>query len=165
AGAHLINDVWGARKEPEMAEVAARYGCPIVLMHNRTEIDYTDFVHDVLSDLKETVRLAKQAGVKDEQIILDPGIGFAKTREHNLQLMNYLTEIRQLGYPVLLGTSRKSMIWKTLDLAPTDVVEGTAATVTLGIYQGCEIMRVHDVKEMRRVADMTDAIVKHRNKK
>ncbi|AVF24499.1 dihydropteroate synthase Sul [Paenibacillus larvae subsp. larvae] len=165
AGAHLINDVWGARKEPEMAEVAARYGCPIVLMHNRTEIDYTDFVHDVLSDLKETVRLAKQAGVKDEQIILDPGIGFAKTREHNLQLMNYLTEIRQLGYPVLLGTSRKSMIWKTLDLAPTDVVEGTAATVTLGIYQGCEIMRVHDVKEMRRVADMTDAIVKHRNNK
>ncbi|MCM3273429.1 dihydropteroate synthase [Paenibacillus elgii] len=162
AGASLLNDIWGLQKEPDMARVAVEYGCPIVLMHNRTEAVYANFIQDVIEDLRETVRRAHQAGIRDEQIILDPGIGFAKTYEHNLQLMNYLDRIVSLGYPVLLGTSRKSMIRRALDLPTDDVVEGTAATVALGIAQGCRVVRVHDVKAMRRVADMTDAITRHR---
>lgn len=162
AGASLLNDIWGLQKEPDMARVAVEYGCPIVLMHNRTEAVYANFIQDVIEDLRETVRRAHQAGIRDEQIILDPGIGFAKTYEHNLQLMNHLDWIVSLGYPVLLGTSRKSMIRRALDLPTDDVVEGTAATVALGIAQGCRIVRVHDVKAMRRVADMTDAITRHR---
>ncbi|NEN85427.1 dihydropteroate synthase [Paenibacillus elgii] len=162
AGASLLNDIWGLQKEPDMARVAVEYGCPIVLMHNRTEAVYANFIQDVIEDLRETVRRAHQAGIRDEQIILDPGIGFAKTYEHNLQLMNYLDRIVSLGYPVLLGTSRKSMIRRALNLPTDDVVEGTAATVALGIAQGCRVVRVHDVKAMRRVADMTDAITRHR---
>ncbi|WP_010501490.1 dihydropteroate synthase [Paenibacillus elgii] len=162
AGASLLNDIWGLQKEPDMARVAVEYGCPIVLMHNRTEAVYANFIQDVIEDLQETVRRAHQAGIRNEQIILDPGIGFAKTYEHNLQLMNHLDRIVSLGYPVLLGTSRKSMIRRALDLPTDDVVEGTAATVALGIAQGCRIVRVHDVKAMRRVADMTDAIMRHR---
>lgn len=162
AGAILLNDIWGLQKEPDMARVAVEYSCPIVLMHNRTEAVYANFIQDVIEDLQETVRRAHQAGIRDEQIILDPGIGFAKTYEHNLQLMNHLDRIVSLGYPVLLGTSRKSMIRRALDLPTDDVVEGTAATVALGIAQGCRIVRVHDVKAMRRVADMTDAITRHR---
>ncbi|KPV56004.1 dihydropteroate synthase [Paenibacillus sp. A3] len=162
AGASLLNDIWGLQKEPDMARVAVEYGCPIVLMHNRTEAVYANFIQDVIEDLRETVRRAHQAGIRDEQIILDPGIGFAKTYEHNLQLMNHLDRIVSLGYPVLLGTSRKSMIRRALDLPTDDVVEGTAATVALGIAQGCRVVRVHDVKAMRRVADMTDAITQHR---
>ncbi|GMX67528.1 dihydropteroate synthase [Paenibacillus elgii] len=162
AGASLLNDIWGLQKEPDMARVAVEYGCPIVLMHNRTEAVYANFIQDVIEDLRETVRRAHQAGIRDEQIILDPGIGFAKTYENNLQLMNHLDRIISLGYPVLLGTSRKSMIRRALDLPTDDVVEGTAATVALGIAQGCRIVRVHDVKAMRRVADMTDAITRHR---
>ncbi|WP_088834931.1 dihydropteroate synthase [Paenibacillus tyrfis] len=162
AGASLLNDIWGLQKEPDMARVAVEYGCPIVLMHNRTEAVYANFIQDVIEDLRETVRRAHQAGIRDEQIILDPGVGFAKTYEHNLQLMNYLDRIVSLGYPVLLGTSRKSMIRRALNLPTDDVVEGTAATVALGIAQGCRIVRVHDVKAMRRVADMTDAITQHR---
>ncbi|MCP3775355.1 dihydropteroate synthase [Paenibacillus sp. MZ04-78.2] len=161
-GASLLNDIWGLQKEPDMARVAVEYGCPIVLMHNRTEAVYANFIQDVIEDLRETVRRAHQAGIRDEQIILDPGIGFAKTYENNLQLMNYLDRIVSLGYPVLLGTSRKSMIRRALNLPTDDVVEGTAATVALGIAQGCRIIRVHDVQAMRRVADMTDAITQHR---
>jgi len=162
AGAHILNDIWGLQRDAEMAKVAADYGCPIVVMHNRTEAVYDNFIPDVLQDLQKSIRLAHEAGIRDEQIILDPGIGFAKTYEHNLQLMNELHRIVALGYPVLLGTSRKSMIRTALQLPPDDVVEGTAATVTMGIVQGCQIMRVHDVKAIKRVAVMTDAIVKHR---
>ncbi len=162
AGASLLNDIWGLQKEPDMARVAIEYGCPIVLMHNRTEAVYANFIQDVIEDLQETVRRAHHAGIRDEQIILDPGIGFAKTYEQNLQLMNHLDRIVSLGYPVLLGTSRKSMIRRALNLPPDDVIEGTAATVALGIAQGCRFVRVHDVKAMRRVADMTDAILQHR---
>ncbi|MFB6366524.1 dihydropteroate synthase [Paenibacillus elgii] len=162
AGASLLNDIWGLQKEPDMARVAVEYGCLIVLMHNRTEAVYANFIQDVIEDLRETVRRAHQAGIRDEQIILDPGIGFAKTYEHNLQLMNHLDRIVSLGYPVLLGTSRKSMIRRALNLPTDDVVEGTAATVALGIAQGCRIVRVHDVQAMRRVADMTDAMTQHR---
>lgn len=161
AGAHMINDIWGCKKDNGMARVAADSGCPIVLMHNRREPVYSgDLIADMLDDLRESAMLAQQAGVAASQIILDPGIGFGKTLEHNLEAMGRLGELRQLGYPLLLGTSRKSVIYKTLGLPANDVVEGTAATVALGIAQGCDIMRVHDVRQMKRVALMSDAIVR-----
>lgn len=159
AGAHIINDVWGAKKDPAMAKTAADLKVPIILMHNREKAEYTDLIKDVCADLMESVRLAKDAGVRDENIILDPGIGFAKTYEQNLTVMRHLHEIVALGYPVLLGTSRKSMIGRTLDLPTDERVEGTAATVAYGIAQGCHIVRVHDVKEMVRVCRMMDAMV------
>lgn len=162
AGAHIINDIWGLLKDPEMGRIAASCGCPIVLMHNRVEAVYANFIPDVIEDMRKIVERARLAGIRDEQIILDPGIGFAKSYEQNLQLMNYLDRIAELGFPVLLGTSRKSMIRNTLQLPADDVVEGTAATVALGIAQGCRIVRVHDVRAMSRVARMTDAIVRMR---
>lgn len=162
AGAHILNDIWGLKKDQDMAKLAAEYGCPIVIMHNREEPVYDNFIQDTIQDLLDSVRIAHDAGVKDHQIILDPGIGFAKSYEQNLQLMNELHQIAALGYPVLLGTSRKTMIRTALQLPANDVVEGTAATVAMGIVQGCRIMRVHDVKQMKRVAVMTDTIVKHR---
>ncbi|WP_248929069.1 dihydropteroate synthase [Paenibacillus hamazuiensis] len=160
AGAHIVNDIWGLKKDGRMARVAADFGCPIILMHNRVEAVYNDFVPDVITDLQESIRLAHEAGIRNEQIVLDPGIGFAKSYEQNLKLMNYLDRIVALGYPVLLGTSRKSMIYKTLQLPPTDVLEGTAATVAYGISQGCHIVRVHDVAAIKRVAVMTDAMIR-----
>lgn len=160
AGAHIINDVWGFKEDPEMAEVAAKHGCPVILMHNRKSESYGDFLADVNHDLQESIQIAKRAGVADSQIILDPGIGFAKSHNQNLYLMNHLTSIANLGYPILLGTSRKRVIRNTLHLPADDVVEGTAATVALGIAQGVSIMRVHDVKPMKRIAVMSDAIVR-----
>ncbi|MGE6231252.1 dihydropteroate synthase [Paenibacillus chitinolyticus] len=160
AGAHIINDVWGFKADPDMAGVAAQAGCPVILMHNRPEVVYMNFLPEVLQDLRESIDLALSAGVKKTNIILDPGIGFAKNYEQNLWLMNRLEAIAELGYPVLLGTSRKSMIRTTLGLPPDDVIEGTAATTALGIAQGCDIIRVHDVRAMKRVAVMTDAIVR-----
>lgn len=160
AGADIVNDVWGFKREPAIAAVAASGDCPVILMHNRTDMDYGDFLQDVVADLKDSIQIAHQAGIPNSRIILDPGIGFAKTMGHNLYLMRNLHVIVDLGYPVLLGTSRKTFIRKTLDLSADDVVEGTAATVALGIAQGCSIVRVHDVKEMKRVAMMTDGIVR-----
>jgi len=160
AGAHIINDIWGCKRDPQMASVAATWDCPIVLMHNRERPVYEHLIPEMLHDLRECVDIALAAGVKPERIILDPGIGFGKTYEHNLTVMNHLHHVAALGYPVLLGTSRKSMIRNTLQLPVDDVVEGTAATVALGIAQGCQIVRVHDVKAMKRVAVMTDAIVR-----
>lgn len=159
AGAHIINDIWGAKADPEMAKVAAETGVPIILMHNRKEEPYQDFMRDALNDLYESIQLVKGAGVKDGQIILDPGIGFAKNLEENLVMMRNLHIITGLGYPVLLGTSRKSMIGNTLDLPVGERVEGTIASVCLGIQQGCQIMRVHDVKENARAARMMDAML------
>ncbi|MBA4542424.1 MULTISPECIES: dihydropteroate synthase [Thermoactinomyces] len=159
AGAHIINDVWGAKKDPEMAHVAAELDVPLILMHNRREARYHSLVEEVCGDLLESVRLAKEAGVKDHNIILDPGIGFAKNYEENLIVMRNLHRIVQLGYPVLLGTSRKSMIGRTLGLPPQERMEGTAATVAFGITKGCQIVRVHDVKQMVRVCRMMDALV------
>lgn len=160
AGAHIINDVWGAQADPQMGQVAAEFGCPIILMHNRPNMDYKHFIEDVVEDLQKSIQAVLASGVRREQIIVDPGIGFAKTYEHNLRLMKHLYILTELGYPVLLATSRKSMIRQTLELPAEEVKEGTAATVALGIYQGCDIVRVHDVKEMKRVAVMTDAIVR-----
>lgn len=160
AGAHIINDVWGGLREPKILDVAAQFKCPIVLMHNRESYSYEDYVPDVLQDLQTLVESARAAGVSDQQIWLDPGIGFAKTGEDNLELMHHLDDIVALGYPVLLGTSRKRFIRHVLDLPVDDVVEGTAATVALGIAQGCQIVRVHDVKAIARTVKMCDAMLK-----
>ena len=159
AGAHIINDIWGAKADPHMAKVAAETGAPIILMHNRQEKPYENFIRDALNDLYESIQITKKAGVKDSQIILDPGIGFAKNLQENLLMMRNLNVIAGLGYPVLLGTSRKSMIGNTLKLPVEERIEGTIASVCLGIQQGCQIMRVHDVKENARAARMMDAML------
>lgn len=176
AGAQIVNDVWGLRADPELAGIAAKYNAPVILMHNRSNpasvdvreklgsayigSEYQNLIEDVKWELLESVALAKKAGIAESHIVLDPGIGFGKTREHNLELVNRLGEIRSLGYPILLGTSRKSFIGFTLDLPPDQRVEGTAATISVGIARGADMIRVHDVKEMARVAKMTDAIVR-----
>jgi dihydropteroate synthase len=159
AGATIINDVWGAKADPNMAAVAAKYNVPIVLMHNRQERKYESLIPDMIDDLNESVEIVKRAGVQDENIILDPGIGFAKTIEDNLVVMRNLETFTQLGYPVLLGTSRKSFIGRILDLPPSDRMEGTGATVCLGIEKGCSIVRVHDVQGIARMAKMMDAML------
>lgn len=159
AGAHIINDIWGLKKDARMAEVVARYEAGVIVMHNRTHMDYQDLVTDVVDDLKESIAIAHRAGIEDSRIWLDPGIGFAKNVQHNLLMMNRLGAIVELGYPVVLATSRKSMIWKTLHIPPDQAQAGTAATIALGIAQGCRIIRVHDVEMMRQVAQMTEAIL------
>ena len=170
-GAHLINDVTGLHGDPKMAEVVAEYRCPIILMHNRlTEqwhagsVDqYEHLQSEVIRDLRTSITLAQQAGIDDELIMLDPGIGFAKTHEQNLQCLASLRSLVDLGYPIVLGTSRKRVIRHTIGAEADDCIEGTAATVALGISQGCQIMRVHDIKEMKRVAMMSDAILQTKN--
>lgn len=159
AGATIINDVWGAKADPDMAKVAAECRVPIILMHNRKERNYVQLIPDMISDLYESITIARQAGVKEENIVLDPGIGFAKTQEDNLDVMNALEHFTGLGYPVLLGTSRKSFIGHVLDVPPQERTEGTGATVCLGIQKGCQIVRVHDVKEIARMAKMMDAML------
>ncbi|MBM7635121.1 dihydropteroate synthase [Geomicrobium sediminis] len=159
AGAAIINDIWGAKYDSQMASVAAKHEVPIVLTHNRNQVDYHDFLQDVVDDLLESVDVSIQAGVPKERIILDPGIGFAKSHEQNLKLMRRLDVITSLGFPVLLGTSRKSLIANTLQTPPNDRLEGTSATISLGIERGCHIVRVHDVKEMSRTSKMMDAML------
>ncbi|MGL4569790.1 MAG: dihydropteroate synthase [Clostridium sp.] len=160
AGADIINDVWGFKKDKDIAKVAAKYNVPCILMHNRENAEYEDLMRDVIFDLVDSVDIALNAGVNRDNIILDPGIGFAKTLEENLSVMNNLEKIKGLGFPVLLGTSRKSMIGLTLDLPVSERVEGTIATTVLGITKGCEFIRVHDVKENKRACVMTDAMLK-----
>lgn len=163
AGADIVNDVWGLKADPGMARVVAEAGCPVVLMHNRDRAEYAgDLLAEMTADLRESIGLAVAAGIDRRQIVLDPGIGFAKTYEHNLEAMRRLGELQQLELPILLGTSRKTFIRTTLGLPADDVVEGTGATVALGIAQGCGIVRVHDVLPMKRIAAMTDAIVRVR---
>ncbi len=159
AGAAIINDIWGAKEDPEIADVAAETGVPIILMHNRNDRNYSNFIRDVLNDLYESIMIAKKAGVNDDQIILDPGIGFAKDLRENLEMMRHLDTLVSLGYPVLLGTSKKSMIGGVLDLPVSERTEGTGATVCYGIQKGCQIVRIHDVKEMSRMAKMMDAMM------
>ncbi|MDY6012353.1 dihydropteroate synthase, partial [Clostridium sp.] len=160
AGADIINDVWGFKKDENMAKVAAKYNVPCILMHNREAKPYNNLEEDFKADLIESVNLALAAGVKQENIILDPGIGFAKTLEQNLIVINNLDVIKSLELPVLLGTSRKSMIGLTLNLPVDERVEGTIATTVLGIVKGCEFIRVHDVLENKRASVMTDAILR-----
>ena len=159
AGADIINDIWGFKKDKDMADVAAKYNVPCILMHNREDIPYENLMEDVKNDLMESIKVATDAGVKKENIILDPGIGFAKTYEENLVVMKNLNEIRDMGYPVLLGTSRKSMIGNTLNLPVDQRVEGTLVTTVMGIMAGCEFIRVHDILENKRACIMTDKIL------
>ena len=159
AGADLINDVWGFKKDKDMAKIAAKYKVPCILMHNRENIPYKNLMKDLVMDLIDSINIALEAGVKRENIILDPGIGFAKTHEENLIVMNNLEKIKALGFPVLLGTSRKSMIGNALDLPVEKRVEGTLATTVIGIMKGCEFIRVHDVLENKRACVMTDKIL------
>ncbi len=176
AGAHIVNDVWSLRADPNLREVVAKAHCPVILMHNRSNpasvevrtqlgsayvgAEYTVLMEDVKRELLESVTLAHKAGIPDEHIILDPGVGFGKKVEHNIELINRLGEIRALGFPVLLGPSRKSFIGYTLDLPADQRLEGTTATVAVGIVRGADIVRVHDVEFMTRIAKMTDALVR-----
>jgi dihydropteroate synthase len=178
-GAQIVNDVWAVRADSDLKHVVAKYKCPVILMHNRSNpasvevraqlgnayigAEYKNLIEDVKRELMDSVTLARDAEISDDRIILDPGIGFGKKVEHNLELINRLDEIRALGFPVLLGLSRKSFIGYTLDLPPDQRLEGTAAAIAIGIVRGADIVRVHDVEYMVRVAKMTDAIV--RNKK
>ena len=159
AGARLVNDVWGLKRDPAMAATVARLGVPVVLMHNNPGGGYADLIGEIAAWLGESVARARAAGVHDERIILDPGIGFGKTREENLEIIRRLPDFRSLGYPLLIGPSRKSFIGKTLDLPVDDRFEGTAAAVALSIAGGADIVRVHDVGAMVRVARMADAII------
>ncbi len=178
AGARIVNDVWGLRADPRLSEVASSFQCPVILMHNRSKpanvevrerlgnaysgSEYENLVEDVKRELMKSVAIARSAGIPDERILLDPGIGFGKTIEQNLELINRLDEIRLLGFPVLLGPSRKSFIGYTLNLPPDQRLEGTAAAVAVGIARGADVVRVHDVEYMARVAKMTDAIVRRK---
>lgn len=160
AGADIINDVWGSKwADQSMAEVAKEFNVPIILMHNRDNRNYGHFIEEVVGDLQESIEIARAAGVRDDQIWLDPGIGFAKDYNQNLELMNRLEVITNLGYPVLLGTSRKSFIGQALDLSTDERVEGTIATTCLGIVKGCAWVRVHDVLENKRASQMMDAML------
>ncbi|CAM3231058.1 dihydropteroate synthase [Sporolactobacillus spathodeae] len=159
AGADIINDIWGAKADPEMAHVAAAFDVPIILMHNRDNNQYVDIIEEMTRDLKVSINLALQAGVRPENIILDPGIGFAKDYDQNLYVMNHLEAFHELGYPILLGTSRKGFIGRTLNLSADQRVEGTGATVCLGMTKGCQIMRVHDVLEIARMTKMMDTML------
>lgn len=188
AGADLINDVWGLKyedrfgdrtdmpedraddgpearydrtdgeKKSEMARVIAASGVPCCLMHNRRDTNYQDFIHDVISDMEETLRLAEQAGIGKEKIVLDPGVGFAKSYEQNLEIIRRMGELGTLGCPLLLGCSRKSVIGLTLDLPADQRLEGTLVTTVAGVLQGAMFVRVHDVKENVRAVRMAEAI-------
>jgi dihydropteroate synthase len=158
AGASLINDVWGFKKDTRMAEVAAKYNVACCLMHNREKTEYRDFLVDMENDILESIDIALSHGVKKEKIIIDPGIGFAKTYEHNIEAIRNLQRFRKLGYPVLLGASRKSVIGNTLHLPVDQRIEGTIATTVLGISKGIDFIRVHDIMENKRACIMTDAI-------
>ena len=159
ARADLLNDIWGFRYDEKMAELAAKYDVPVCLMHNRDNLDYDDFMEDVKKDLQISLDIAEKYGVKKENIMLDPGVGFGKTYEQNLMVMNHLEEIVDMGYPVLLGTSRKSVIGLTLDLPVDEREEGTLATSVLGAIKGCQFVRVHDVEKNVRALKMTDPIL------
>ena len=162
AGADLVNDIWGLKYDEKLAGVIAEARVPCCLMHNRRTAEYKHFMTDCLNDLRETIAIAKKAGIEDEQMILDPGVGFGKTYEHNLIVMKHLDAFRELGYPVLLGTSRKSMIGLTLDLPADQRVEGTLVTTVMGVMAGMSFVRVHDVEANRRAIQMTEAILKVR---
>ena len=159
AGADLVNDIWGFKHDERVAKLTAQYNAACCLMHNRDNTLYENFQKDFLSDMKECIYIAKRAGVSDDKIILDPGVGFGKTYEHNLEIINHVDTMHELGYPILLGTSRKSVIGLTLDLPATDRVEGTLATTVVGVMKGCSFVRVHDIKENYRIIKMTEAIL------
>ncbi|WP_027964467.1 dihydropteroate synthase [Halalkalibacillus halophilus] len=159
SGASVINDVWGAQKDSKIVEVAKAHDAPIILMHNEEAPNYDDLIEDMKTRLNKSVQVAKQAGLNDNQIILDPGIGFGKTHEQNLLAMRRLHELQTMKYPLLLGTSRKSIVGKALDLPVEERLEGTLATLCFGISQGVKLVRVHDVKEAKRTVTMMDQMM------
>lgn len=159
SGAHMVNDIWGLKKDPEMAEVIARRGAACCLMHNREIADYSDFVADMIKDLAESVKIAEKAGISREKIMIDPGVGFAKSYEQNLMAIGNVEALHQLGLPVMLATSRKSVIGLALDLPKDQRMEGTLATTVMGVMKGCSFVRVHDVKENKRAILMAEAIL------
>jgi len=163
AGAAMINDIWGLRRDPRLAGLAAEKKVPLIVMSNQRDGQVADIMPAILPDLERAIRQAETAGVPVENIIVDPGIGFGKTLEQNLEIIRRLEELKALGKPVLLGSSRKSMIGLVLDLPADQRLEGTAATVAIGIAHGADIVRVHDVKQMVRVCRMSDAIIRRRN--
>jgi len=160
AGAHLVNDIWGFRHDPEVAALAARYDVPAVVMHNQRGRERTDVIEDIKAGLTESIRIAETAGLPRERLILDPGFGFGWAVKDNLAILNRLGELRALGLPLLVGTSRKTTIGTVLDLPEDERVWGTAATVAISIANGADIVRVHDVAAMKQVCTMTDAIVR-----
>ena len=160
AGADLINDIWGLKYDPAMAHVVKEMNAAVCIMHNRTNKDYRNPMEDVLNDLKESIQIARNAGIANDKIMIDPGIGFAKTYEINLSLINQLEKLHQFGYPVLLGTSRKSVIGITLEEPVENRLEGTLATTVMSVMKGCQFIRVHDVKENVRAIKMTEAIMR-----
>ena len=160
AGAAMINDVWGLKADAGMAGMAAFYGAPVCIMHNKAEACYGNLIEDITADLEQSLEIAEKAGIRRENIIIDPGIGFGKTLEHNLEVMRRLEDFKAMGYPLLLGASRKSMIGKVLDLPVEERLEGTLATTVIGIIKGADIIRVHDVLQNRRAALMTDRVVR-----
>ena len=162
AGAKIINDVWGLKKDPKLAQIAAKAGVPIILTSNQRDRPVDDIMVEVTTDLKRGINLAKKAGVAEQNIIIDPGIGFGKSLKQNLEIIRRLAELKILGRPILLGTSRKSVIGLVLDLPPDQRLEGTATTIAIGIANGADIVRVHDVREMVRVCRMSDAILGRR---
>lgn len=159
AGADLINDIWGLKADENMAKIIAAADIPCCLMHNRKETVYGEYIKDVLSDLEESLILARKAGITNDKILLDPGIGFAKTYEQNLELLNKLEILHSFGYPILLGTSRKSVIGLTLNLPAEERVSGTLATTVMAVMKGCSFVRVHDIKENVQAIKMTEAIL------
>ena len=160
AGADLVNDIWGLKHGEEMARVIAESGAACCLMHNRTEPVYENFLRDVVSDLRESAATAERAGISREKIILDPGVGFAKTYEMNLEIIRSLEIFHELGLPLLLGTSRKSVIGLTLDLPADQREEGTLVTTVYAVQKGCAFVRVHDVEKNKRVVRMTEALLR-----
>jgi dihydropteroate synthase len=162
AGAHLVNDIWGFRYDPAVAALAAQRGVPAVVMHNQRGRDFHDVIGDVTAGFTESIRIAREAGLPREQLIVDPGFGFGWTVPQNLEMLRRLRELRALGLPLLIGTSRKSTIGSVLDLPEDQRIWGTAATVALSIANGADIVRVHDVAAMKQVCVMTDAVVRTR---
>ena len=159
AGADMINDIWGLKYDTKMAEVIKEYDVPVCIMHNRNNKEYGCFFEEMKVDLQESIAIAKKAGIAEDKLILDPGVGFAKTYEMNLECINRLEELHALGYPLLLGTSRKSVIGLTLDLPVTEREEGTLATTVMAVMKGCQFVRVHNVEANKRAIQMTQAIL------
>ena len=162
AGADLVNDIWGLKYDPQMAGLIAESGAACCLMHNRDNTDYGQFIPEFLDDMRACVRLADAAGISRDKIILDPGVGFGKTYEMNLEIISRLEMMHELGLPLLLGTSRKSVIGLTLDLPPAEREEGTLVTTVYGVQKGCAFVRVHDVEKNKRAVKMTRALMEHR---
>ena len=159
AGADLVNDIWGFKHDKKVADLTAQYKAACCLMHNRHKAVYDDFLSDLVKDMEECIKISREAGVSDDRIILDPGVGFGKTYEMNLEAIHHVDVLHQLGFPILLGTSRKSVIGLTLDLPADQRVEGTVATTVIGVMKGCAFVRVHDIKENKRAIQMTEAVL------